>query len=72
MSEDDDVKDVLRADLSGVHWLRKDREAQDKIQRCRKALHICIKTRDKRGFFEAIRDAGIKDGTPEFRKMADL
>lgn len=74
MSKDreDEIEDVVRAEQSGVKGKQIDRDAIRRRQECLNALRILVQKKDKRGFLDAIRAYGIKDGTPEFQKMVEL
>ena len=43
-----------------------DMKTRRERQRLRRELRRLIKARDERGFIEAIRNVGLKDGSPEF------
>ncbi len=74
MSKDreDEIDDVVRAEQGGVKGKHVDRDAIRRRRECLKALRVLIQKKDKRGFLDAIRAYGIKDGTPEFQKMIEL
>lgn len=74
MSDDreGDIEDIVQAEQAGVKGKHIDRDAIRRRQECLKALRVLIQKKDKRGFLQAIRAYGIKDGTPEFLKMAEL
>ena len=69
---EDEIEDVVRAEQSGVKGKHVDRDAIRRRQECLKALRVLIQKKDKRGFLDAIRAYGIKDGTSEFQKMIEL
>ena len=68
---DPDVDDVIKEETSrGRRPVDTDarREHARRVQRVKKA----IRDRDKRAFLDAMRAAGVKDGTPQFREAVEL
>jgi len=68
MPEDEDIRDAMMEDLRRGRTRRPvDTITVKKRKRVLQALRKALAERDERLFLEAIRAAGLKDGTPEFR-----
>jgi hypothetical protein len=65
MNEEEDLDDVMKEERSrGRRPI--DMKARRERQRLLRDLRRLLKTGDERAFMEAMRGAGLKDGSPEF------
>ena len=71
MVEEEDIRDVRREEESrGRRPV--DIKARRQTARLRADLHKALKAGDERAFLKILREAGLKDGTPEFVEALKL
>ena len=71
MAEKEDIHDVRKEEESrGRRPV--DTEARKKAARLRAGLRRVLNSGDERAFLQILREAGLKDGTPEFEKAWKL
>ena len=73
MTQEEDVREVrAEEERRGRSRRPVDTEAKKKARRLRNDLENVLRTGDERRFLMILREAGLKDGTPEFAKALKL
>ena len=67
MAENDDLKNVMKEETArGRRPV--DTAEKNRIERIQRAIVKAWREKDERAFLTALREAGMKDGTPEFAR----